>query len=131
MVEKNRKENLTNPIAINVVLVVLKKGGLKMQDRKMEEQIWGQARRWKMQDRKMEEQIWGQARRWKMRDRKMWDQKMEGRKLKSLFPKPVKSIWHNVMKNAFRLKVDLTAIGTGSKLFNCRTKVGVLARKMH
>jgi len=34
-----------------------------------------------MQDRKMEEQIWGQARRWKMRDRKMEDQKMEDRKL--------------------------------------------------
>jgi len=27
------------------------------------------------------EQIWGQARRWKMRDRKMEDQKMEDRKL--------------------------------------------------
>jgi len=34
-----------------------------MRDRKMEEQIRGQTRRWKMQDRKMEEQIWGQARR--------------------------------------------------------------------
>ena len=34
-----------------------------------------------MQDWKMEEQIWGQDRRWKMRDRKMEDQKMEDRKL--------------------------------------------------
>jgi len=34
----------------------------------------------KMQDWKMEEQIWGQARRWKMRERKMEDQKMEDRK---------------------------------------------------
>jgi len=29
----------------------------------------------------MEEQIWGQARRWKMRDRKMEDQKMDDWKL--------------------------------------------------
>ena len=43
----------------------------------MQEQIWGQARRWKMQDQKMEEQIWDQARRWKMRDWIMEDQKME------------------------------------------------------
>ena len=65
-----------------------------MQDRKMEEQIWGQARRWKMRDRKMGEQIWGQARRWKMQERKMeelicgqarrwkmWDWKMEDQKM--------------------------------------------------
>jgi len=34
-----------------------------------------------MQDWKMEEQIWGQARRRKMRDRKIEDQKMEDLKL--------------------------------------------------
>ena len=34
-----------------------------------------------MQDRKMQEHIWGQARRWKMWDGKMEDQKMEDRKL--------------------------------------------------
>ena len=34
-----------------------------------------------MQDRKMEDNIWGKVRRWKMQDRKMEDQKMEERKL--------------------------------------------------
>jgi len=44
-------------------------GGLKMQDWKMEEQIWGQASRWKMRDRKMEDQ--------KMEDQKLQDQVLE------------------------------------------------------
>ena len=69
-----------------------------MQDRKMEEQIWDQARRWKMQDRKMEEQIWGQARRWKMRDRKMEDQKMEA---------PVSTL-HGTLLLKYELARDLT-----------------------
>ena len=44
-------------------IALLLKGGLKMQDWKMEEQILGQGRRWKMRDRKMEDQ--------KMEDRKL------------------------------------------------------------
>ena len=40
-----------------------------MEDRKMEDQIWGEVRRWKMEDRKMEDQ--------KMEDRNMQDQLLE------------------------------------------------------
>ena len=51
------------PYSMLAYLHVVTTGGLKMQDREMEDNIWGKVRRWKMQDWKMEEQIWGQGRR--------------------------------------------------------------------
>ena len=78
-----------------------------MQDWKMEEQIWGEASRWKMQDRKMEEQIWGQARRWKMQDQKMEDRKVQDQVL----------AWKMQEMSVISGR---NAVKSGLKLFTCK-----------
>jgi len=83
-----------------------------MQDRKMEDNIWGKVRRWKMRDRKMEEQIWGQARRWKMQDQKMEDQKMEDRKVQDQV-----LAWKMQEMSVIS---DRNAVKSGLKLFTCK-----------
>jgi len=43
--------------------VGLHAGALKMEDRKMEDQIWGEVKRWKMEDRNMQDQLYRHGKR--------------------------------------------------------------------